>query len=158
MASLDFSARDALMKAHLRDSRLKATFNKVLQRILAQIEQVCDTQNSLVYEVPTTVIGEVMPYDVEDMIDYLITALKEDRQFIVIRCPDSNKLYVKWISQEEYETQAQASDSVNDTTAFIPSQGLPSISDESQRQKVQIGYKKRTLVSNANDILNQLGV
>lgn len=96
-SSLRFDARAACEKGFLRKKRLKDTFDMILKRCLEQIDKACTTQSSIIFNVPQTIPFSPVIYELDDAVDYLITALVKDRSFFVKNC-GNGKLYVRWVS------------------------------------------------------------
>ena len=110
-ATMRFSAADAIRCGLQRDRRRRALYNVVLHRCLRQIHTVAskgDGTSSLIFTIPAQVGTELVPFAMPDLITYLVSALRDDRDFIVCPTQNSNKLYVGWQSLQSAAREAAA--------------------------------------------------
>jgi len=70
----------------MRDRRFKDTFDKILLRCVKQIQDDVQMQRkSSVFVVPDSLHGDLTPYNVRDVMEYLLVALREDRGYTVVQ-------------------------------------------------------------------------
>lgn len=104
---LDFDADMAATVGMMRDRKMQDVFDKILHRCLIQIQRVCETQISTVYIVPEALSTEFQPYNLDDVVAYLIVALRDDRGFRVEQV-NRNTLYIRWPRGEQRRKQTTA--------------------------------------------------
>lgn len=92
---LRFDAKTAQFISYQRDKRFRDVYDKILLRCLKQIQQDCVSYKSMIFQVPSTLATELLPYEVDEVMRYLVVALGEDRHFTVMRLNDDT-LYVRW--------------------------------------------------------------
>lgn len=92
---LRFDAEKARNVGLLRDQRYRETYDKILLRCLKQIQQECASRKSTIYVVPERLAAHLQPYQVDEVMRYLIVAMGVDRGFTVVKV-NENSLYIRW--------------------------------------------------------------
>lgn len=92
---LSFSADKAVLIGELRDRRYKDVYQKILNRCLKQVQSCCTTMRSTMFVVPDRLCGDMQPYNMNDVMGYLMVALRDDRHYKVMRV-NHNTLYISW--------------------------------------------------------------
>lgn len=90
-----FDAKMARYIGHQRDKRYRDVYDRILLMCLKQVQDECLTKKSTIFTIPAQMSTELLPYSVEEVAQYLLVALGEDRRFTVVRV-DDEKLYIRW--------------------------------------------------------------
>lgn len=132
--ALSFNAAKALQIAELRDRRFKEVYDKILLRCLKQVHECCESQRSTLFRIPENLGADIQHYRVEDVINYLVVALRDDRGFIVYKV-NENTLYVRWSGAVTTPVETKK------TTTRQPS--LPSREDSAEIDRLISQLKKK---------------
>lgn len=92
----DITAMRAQQIADMRERRHQQTYDRVLRRCLEQIRDECQQKPATIFVVPSAQSLEVMPYFLDNCVNYLIVALRRDHHFQVIRV-NRHSLYIRWL-------------------------------------------------------------
>jgi hypothetical protein len=90
------TAEKAQEISSLREMRHQEAYDKVLRRCLEHITETCPYKPATVYVVPKQLSLEVIPYFLDNLVNYLIVALRRDYNYQVIRVT-RHALYIRWL-------------------------------------------------------------
>jgi hypothetical protein len=90
-----FDAKMARYIGYQRDKRFRDVYERILLRCLKQVQEECMTRKSTIFTIPEQMSSELLPYSVDEVAQYLLVALGEDRRFTVVRMGEE-KLYIRW--------------------------------------------------------------
>lgn len=91
-----FDARLAQLVGAQRARRYKETFDKILLRCTKQIQDAVDrSRASTIFVIPDTLYCDVTPYEISDVMRYLLTALRTDRGYTALQV-NANSIYIRW--------------------------------------------------------------
>jgi hypothetical protein len=103
---LRFDAKSAQLCQTLRDRRCQDLFDKILLRCVKQIQDdVQLNHKSTIFVIPDSLHGDFTPFQVKDVMEYLLVALREDRQFTVVQV-NANTIYIRWSAPAPLKKEA----------------------------------------------------